>query len=373
MNRKHIYAALSLILMLGAATAFCVANQDKSAATTESASVPVPQIHLDDQAIFYYGSKEKATQALIYEEYFKAGQNAFGSKNFAEAERQFAAALKQRNDNDEQSAQWLSKTYLAEGKTEQAETLGEKIAKRAEASDDKIGALDCLASLSELYRAQLKYEKAESTLRRELSIAEKEFDEDVINKKDGNWTGVSYLVSSMIHLAVVLQEQHKDAEAEGLIKRALRLEEAGIGGFNPEDPDLILDMVMQADLYRQEKRDSKFEAQLFKSLRMDNAPDVVIRLNNIAALCFAEGKYSQAEKILEDSLEQSHACPFPATEANILKNLAEEYIAEGKFKEADAKIKEALAKSKESLGDKHPDVSKILDVQKELAKKQLKG
>ena len=373
MKPKHIYAALSLTLALGAAITVCLANQDKSAATTESTSVPVPQIHLNHEAIFFYGSKEKATHELIYQEYLTAGQRAFAAKNFAEAEKQFLAALKQRNDDDQESAQWLSKTYLAEGKAGQAESLGAKIIKKAEASDDKIGALDCLASLGELYRAQLKYKRAESTLRRELSIAEKEFDEDVINKKDGNWTGVSYLVSSMIHLAVVLQEQHKDAEAEQLIKRALRLEEAGVGGFNPEDPDLILDLVMQANLYRQEKRDAKFEAQLFKSLRMDNAPDVVLRLNNIAALCFAEGKYSQAEKILEDSIEQSHKCPFPATEANILKNLAEVYIEEGKLREADAKLKAALAKSEECFDERHPDVCKILEVQKGLAKKQPNG
>jgi Tfp pilus assembly protein PilF len=323
-------------------------------------------------SIFFYGSVEKARKEEQYQRYLESGKSAFNTKNFAEAEKQFSLALKQRGGSDEESEQWLAKTYLREGKIEQAETLSRKTATSAEAQHDGITIIDCLASLAEIYRAQHKYSESETVLRRELAVATQRFDENEIHKPHGNWTGLEYLAASMIHLAVVLQAEHKDAEAEALFARALRLEEAGIGTNDPEDPDLILDIVMQANLYRKEKRDAKFEADLYKSLNMNNSPDVVIRLDNLAALAYAAGKYSKAEAIIADAIEQSHACPYPATEANLLKNLAEAYMAEGKFKEAKATLNKAIEMSKESLGAGHPIVATILDVQRSLTLEETK-
>ncbi len=118
-----------------------------------------------------------------------------------------------------------------------------------------------------------------------------------------------------------------------LFKRAMRLEEKSIEPNDPENPDTR------------------------------NQGDAPMRLSYIAALYFAEGKYQEAEPLLQDALKKAQVILGTShpTLANILKNHAEVEMAQGKYKEAEPLLKSALEMAEQGLGANHPDVANILD------------
>jgi tetratricopeptide (TPR) repeat protein len=307
--------------------------------------------------------------------YYYSGRDFFQKGHYLEAEKQFSLSLREtqridpqnpsaRHGSQNESLAWLAKACLRQGKLQQAESLSKQALKISESSTDQnyfdIG--ERITDVSEVYRLERKFRDAESLDRRALALYEKHFEEDL--SKNDSWTGVTLLAAVLINLGLLLQEQNKDAEAEVFIKRALRLEEHPLGPNDPENQDLILDINMQASIYHKEKRGRDFEASLQKSIgETRSTPDVVIRLNNLAALYFAEGKYDKAEPLVKDALGKSQILlgTVHPTLANIRKNLGEVYMAEGKYKDAEPLLKSALEMSEKSLGVNHPAVANILD------------
>ena len=159
-----------------------------------------------------------ATQDTAWEKYTDAGIKAHQQGQHAEAQKQFAAALKEAEKFEEQdprlatSLNNLATLYQAQGKYAEAEPLH----RRALAIQEKAlgpehpDVANTLNSLAGLYDAQGKYTEAEPLLQRSLAIREKALGPEH-----------QHVATSLGNLAEVYRAQGKYAEAEPLYRRAL--------------------------------------------------------------------------------------------------------------------------------------------------------
>jgi tetratricopeptide (TPR) repeat protein len=85
-------------------------------------------------------------------------------------------------------------------------------------------------------------------------------------------------------------------------------------------------------------------------------PDTVISLNNLAALCYFQGRYGEAEPLHREALEASRAVlgPRHPDTLRILNNFGFLYNSQGRYGEAEPLYREALQESREALGPRHP-------------------
>ena len=86
---------------------------------------------------------------------------------------------------------------------------------------------------------------------------------------------------------------------------------------------------------------------------------VALSLNNLAELYVNEGKYAEAEPLLKRSLTTHEKVlgPDNVHVAPILNNLAKVYWIEAKYSDAEPLLKRSLAIYEEVLGPDHPDVA----------------
>jgi len=102
---------------------------------------------------------------------------------------------------------------------------------------------------------------------------------------------------------------------------------------------------------------------IFKQQLGDNHPSTATSLNNLAFLYQYQGRYSEAEPLLKQSLairKQQLGDNHPDT-AQSLNNLAGLYQSQGRYSEAEPLYKEALFIFKQQLGNNHPDVAQTLN------------
>ena len=125
-----------------------------------------------------------------WESYIQAGEAAYQQGNYAEAEKQFLAAL------------------------QEAENFGPEDPRLATS----------LNNLANLYEAQGKYTEAEPLYQRALTIYEKALGPEHPN-----------VATSLNNLAVLYEAQGKYTEAEPLYQRSLAIREKALG---PEDPNV---------------------------------------------------------------------------------------------------------------------------------------
>ena len=91
--------------------------------------------------------------------------------------------------------------------------------------------------------------------------------------------------------------------------------------------------------------------------------DNVTSLNNLAALYYSQGRYTEAEPLYIKALELTRRLlgdehPSVATSLN---NLAQLYYSQGRYAEAEPLYLQALELWRRLLGDEHPDVAKSLN------------
>ena len=200
--------------------------------------------------------------------YYKvAGEAAYQQGNYAEAERQFVAALKEAERFDREdprlatSLNNLAAVYKAQGRDAEAEPLY----KHALAIDEKILGPDHpsfardLNNLAELYRIQGRYAKSEPLIKRSLAILEVAFGSDHPD-----------LAFVLNNLALLYLAQSRYAEAEPLFKRALAIMEKA---FGPGHPHVAVSMENYAALLRETGRNTeaiKMEARV-KAIRAMHA------------------------------------------------------------------------------------------------------
>ena len=99
-----------------------------------------------------------------------------------------------------------------------------------------------------------------------------------------------------------------------------------------------------------------------KALGPDH-PDVALSLNNLAALYNDQGRYADAEPLLQaltGDREKALGPDHPDVAAS-LNNLAELYRAQGRYADAEPLYKRSLAIREKALGPDHPDVAAITE------------
>ncbi len=165
-----------------------------------------------------------------WKSYGKAGGKAYQKGNYPEAEKQFAAALKEAEGFGPQdprvavSLTNLAALYYNQGKYTEAEPLY----KRALAIVEKtLGpehprVATGLNNLAALYDAQGKYAEAEPLYKRALGINEKAFGFDHPE-----------VATNLNNLAEVYRAQGKHAEAEPLYQRSWAIAEKALGPGAP--------------------------------------------------------------------------------------------------------------------------------------------
>jgi tetratricopeptide (TPR) repeat protein len=362
--------------------------------------------------------------------YSEAGMAALEKKNFAEAERLMSLALKEAEKPEHQvhpeiphqhefelynRLSALGDVYSREQKWNEAEL----VYKRALAISENIKGFVSLSltDLAECYRAQRKYGEAEPLLRRALAIDEKAGVSD---------PSLAFLVNN---IGVILTEQGKDSEAEPYYKRACKME-AEPGG--PFDPHLIPDLNVLVYLYTKEansvakitqanvqrslstnEKDTtpahsaaaidhlcklylarEVETSLKKSFDSDNVhggPDAELKATLLAAAYIAQAKYKAAEPLLKDAIVSTeymlppyfngYVCseqPEPKDPtfgndnpdvAKRLNNLAELYVAQGNYPQAEPLLKRSLLITKNILGENHPRIAATLKIYTQLLRK----
>lgn len=147
-----------------------------------------------------------------WEDYNQAGLAAYGKKDYAEAEKQLAAALKE--------------------------------AEKFPLNDSRLNL--SLNNLMEIYRVQAKYAEAEPYIKRSLEMAEKIYGPENPN-----------VAAHLINLARNYHDRGMYAEAEPLSKRALYIWEKAFG----RDHHLVIFALKSyANLLRKMDRDAEAES-----------------------------------------------------------------------------------------------------------------
>ncbi|MFT5742594.1 MAG: tetratricopeptide (TPR) repeat protein [Paracoccaceae bacterium] len=149
---------------------------------------------------------------------------------------------------------------------------------------------------------------------------------------------------------------------EGLVNRA----KSEFGGESPEYASQLnnLALVVQA-----QGRFPEAEALLNEAREIGRAtigtghPDYATRLNNLAGVVQAQGRFPEAEALYNEALEIDRATigmghPDYATH---LSNLAVVVKAQGRFPEAEALYREAREIARATIGTGHPDYAKHLN------------
>ena len=108
------------------------------------------------------------------------------------------------------------------------------------------------------------------------------------------------------NLAALLQATNRMAEAEPLMREALRIDRAS---FGPDHPNVAAQLNNLAQLLKATNRIAEAEPLMREALRIDRAgfgpdhPNVATDLNNLAALLQATNRMAEAEPLMREHLE----------------------------------------------------------------------
>ena len=194
-------------------------------------------------------------QGAKWESYITAGQQAYQQADYAEAEKQFEAALKE------------------------AEAFG----------PDEVRLATSLNELGLVYDAQGRYAEAEPLYQRSMAIWEKALGPDHPD-----------VGQSLNYLGLLYFGQGRYAEAEPLYQRALAIWEKVLG---PEHPDVAYSLNNLAILYQVQGRYEEAETHFVwvlaireDALGLDH-PSVAASLEDYAALLRQTGRATEATEM----------------------------------------------------------------------------
>jgi tetratricopeptide (TPR) repeat protein len=167
-------------------------------------------------------------------------------------------------------------------------------------------------------------------------------------------------------MAVVYYQNAKYKEAEPLMQRALKIDEAS---FGKDHPTVAIRLNNLAALYQATNRLKEAEPLMQRAIEIDEAsfgkdhPEVATDLNNLAALYQATNRVKEADPLFQRALKIDEAS-FGKDHPNVardLNNLAQLYKATNRLKEAEPLMQRALEIDEASLGKDHPKVATDLN------------
>jgi tetratricopeptide (TPR) repeat protein len=193
-------------------------------------------------------------QETPWDTYIDEGSKAYSEQDFAEAEKQYLAALDESEKFGPQDSRLitsldsLASVYEAQGRWVEAEPLYQRTVTLQEnlLGLEHPDVADNLNNLAIVYKAQGKYSEAEPLYKRALAIRQKAHGQKHPDVAD-----------SLDKLAMVYQSQGKYVEAEAAYKRALAIWEDVLG---PEHLKVAMTLENYASLLRLMNR--KDEADL---------------------------------------------------------------------------------------------------------------
>jgi CHAT domain-containing protein/tetratricopeptide (TPR) repeat protein len=182
------------------------------------------------------------------------------------------------------------------------------------------------------------------------------------------------LAASLNNLADLYRDRGRLAEAEGLFRHALEIDEAALG----DSDSTAAALNNLAMLYKDEGklRDAepllKRALAIYKNTLGQTHPYTVTAMNNLGDLYRAEGRNASAESfyrgaafLAEKSLELNLPPPTlkyaHSLRSMIRHNLGELYRSQGKYAEAEGMYKAALQIRETELGENHPDTASTLN------------
>lgn len=174
---------------------------------------------------------------------------------------------------------------------------------------------------------------------------------------------VTYALS---HLAALLTKTDRFAEAEPLLRRALAIDEKC---FGVEHERIATSLNNLAVLYGDTNRHAEAEPLLVRALTIDERifgpenPKVATGLNNLATLYLATNRDAEAEPLLKRALaidEKSFGSQHPKV-ATDLNNLAVCLVQTQRFSEAEPILRRVLKIWELSFGHNHSNVASAYD------------
>jgi len=202
-----------------------------------------------------------------------------------------------------------------------------------------------------VYYQNAKYKEAEPLIQRALKIDEASFGKDHPT-----------VAIRLNNLAALYLATNRLKEAEPLMQRALKIDEAS---FGKDHPEVAGDLNNLAALYQATNRLKEAEPLMQRAIEIDEAsfgkdhPEVATDLNNLAALYQATNRLKEADPLLQRALKIDEAS-FGKDHPNVardLNNLAQLYKATNRLKEAEPLMQRALEIDEASLGKDHPKVA----------------
>jgi tetratricopeptide (TPR) repeat protein len=200
-------------------------------------------------------------------------------------------------------------------------------------------------------KSRADYGAAEPLFRRALGIDEKSL-------------GPNHpeLAIRLNHLALLLSDTNRRAEAEVLFRRALDIDERSLG---PNHPEVAICLNNLAKLLRETSRLAEAEPLVRRALDIDerslgpNHPEVAICLNNLANLLREANRLAEAEPLIRRALgiDEKSLGPNHPSVAVRLNNLALLYSKANRHAEAEPLFRRALGIDEKSLGPNHPNVA----------------
>ncbi len=299
-------------------------------------------------------------QVELWEEYSKAGVEAFQGGDFAEARRQFAASLgvATRLGADSpylaQSLNGLAEVHRAQGNLDDAERLhrGALAIREKTLEPDHPAVAQSQYNLAEVLRAQGKLAAAETLYERARAVRGR------IAAQASSWQGDMDAAD-----AAYLRGDH--AGAEKLLLAAVARAE----GFGSRDPRLARSLNNLAELNRVQRRYADAEATHRRALAIiektlgPESSEVATSLNNLALLYHLQGRHGEAGPLYQRALairEKAFGPEHPAV-AQSLNNMAAHARDQLRYDEAERLYQRSLAIVAKALGPEHPQVATSLE------------
>ncbi len=285
-----------------------------------------------------------------------AGKAAFECGRYAEAEREFRAALEEStpsgNRAEEAAATGnLAAALRAQARLDQAEPLFARAMALTESLPvwEQSGLAPLLDSYAQLDVDRLRYDAAEQKFLRAARIA-----------RLGSPDHVSGILANY---ALLLIRAGRLPEAEEIEKRSI---DAARTRFGEGSSKLAVPLLNLGEVLRRQGRLAEAEAAIREALSLAGAagnalprPWVAAALNNLAQLRVAQKRWKEAERLFEQALEawdRSVGRDHPSY-AKGLTNLGALAYYRKKYTRAEALYRQALEIDSARYGAEHPSVA----------------
>ncbi len=344
-----------------------------------------------------------------WDRFSKQGETNLKAGKFGEAERSFNSALKEAQKSGKQdrrlaeSYENLAALYQARGQFVKSEPLLEKAmstrGKLLGVEDPEV--LISLARLGQFYLAHGKTVKSERLYNKLTEFTEHKIQREqkaVANLQElttfytsrpqleaalplikqaqqmtTSWLSDQYpeLAVALDRLGTTYQQRNKLTQAEQLFRLALTIREKSL---KPEHLALSTSYENMATVLLAQGKYAQAEPLFKKSLliceKVGGGRDVFTKIDGLAQCYSNLGDRTGAEELYSRLLanaDKAGAANSPNT-GRYLSALAQTYIAEGKFIQAEPLLKRAITLSERSNGPQHCSLSPLLDAYADVLK-----